>query len=145
MDETIIAYHESGHTIVALALGCTVRHVQIGDRPHLYYTHKRNWRIAAHDQAAIALAGDVAQDRAFPGSLLRGATVDHQLALDAACRLTVAPRNYLHHARRRAEQLLDRHWSRVELLATTLLERQRLDGDEVRALLRNPRGSAMPR
>jgi ATP-dependent Zn protease len=134
-DDTAVAYHEAGHCIVALALGCTVRHVEITPSPHSCYANKNNMRIAAHDRVAIALAGDIAQVWACPDSR-RGAKRDNQIALDAACLITVAPRNYLHHAQRRAASILDRHWQHVETLVAALLARGKLNGEEVLALVR---------
>ena len=138
-----VAYHEAGHTVVALALGCPVLQVAIATRgvtvhgnvAELVYTHAPDRRVAAFHMAAIALAGAIAQQRACPGSRC-GDHVDRALAWAAAASVADDPTDFLRRLHVRTEQSLASNWRCVEVLATALMARQRLTGAEVRALTR---------
>ena len=126
-----VAYHEAGHAIVALALGSKVRSVSIA--PSL--TRCAHRRGTPHN-AIVALAGNLAEQRGCPGSNF-DAFVDLRCALDVAESLQPAdPLALLQKFLDQADELLDERWGQVETIAAALLQRQRLTGDEIDALVR---------
>jgi hypothetical protein len=98
----------------------------------------------------VSMAGALAQKRhnprsrwryagsgAAPGEfLLKGS--DDQLALELASRVHEGEKvrtAYLRYLEARAEALVKRHWSRIERLAITLLERETVSGDIREAMM----------
>jgi hypothetical protein len=86
-------------------------------------------------KAITALAGDLAERRAFPLSPW-DADVDFEVACDAAEHL--APNASLKALKGfldKAKALLEAHWPEVEIVAGALLARRRLTGKDIAALL----------
>ena len=130
-----IAYHEAGHTVIALALNCVVHAVAIapccGERRlgELRVSFSKNKFRAATQAAVVPLGGSIAQHRACPGSP-RGDDVDLKIPRDAATYLASNARRYFQRSRREAERLIARHWSAVEIIAAALIARRELSGAE---------------
>jgi hypothetical protein len=123
-----IATHESGHAVVARALGVQVI------RATLDAVHTRHG-AARHAAAIVAFAGPAAELRLMPmtpdheaakwGSAWAGDLKNCLRFLDAAGGLPCAP------VRREAERLVDRCWRQIERVAAALAERGELSGAEV--------------
>lgn len=129
-----IAYHESGHAVAALALGCVVRKVEIAPNAVTSCRYGDNKRTAALHHAMIALAGQIAEDRGCPGSP-RGDSVDRRHAYDAAVYVASDhPEAFLQGLHFGTRELVDRHWAYVEVLAAALLRHRRLTGHEISVL-----------
>lgn len=131
-----IAYHEAGHAIVALACGFTVRSVSITPAAELRILSS-SWRPLTREAAMVALAGNIAQARACPGTR-GGEGVDQQIAYKAARFVHWSPPRLLARLHVRTRRLLDQRWHYVELIAAALLERGRLTGEEIDALFCRP-------
>jgi hypothetical protein len=113
------AYHESGHAVVALALGCQVSWAEISERcGRVSYSSPRN----ARDDALVLFAGTLAQRRAEPASPMGKSDSRAVAALDPQMAM---------HWRREARAMVDQHWPLIEDVATRPLERGRLDGIEI--------------
>jgi ATP-dependent Zn protease len=124
-DRKATAYHESGHAIAARALGSTILMVEIEPEPHAHCAHRNQIH-----RAIVALAGDIAEQRAVPG--LGCADVDFQVARDVAEYLAPATASELLEAfRAQARALLDARWPDVASIADALITRGKLTGEEI--------------
>jgi hypothetical protein len=111
------AFHESGHIVIARALGCAADWAVIDD------TSGRCAHAAPSCQrheAIILFAGTIAQHLVAPGSP-RGRSDFERLAAIADADLY----------RREAEALVRRHWDLIERLALRLLEQGSLTAAEI--------------
>jgi ATP-dependent Zn protease len=139
-DVKSIAYHESGHTIIALTQGCIVHAVAItprcGDQRlgELRVTFSKNKIRAATQATMVPLGGTIAQLKACPDSP-RGEDIDLQIAYDAAAYLASNPRRFIELMRFRTTKIIERNWRAVEVVAAALLARRRLTGKDIAALL----------
>jgi ATP-dependent Zn protease len=139
-----IAYHESGHTVIALTQGCLVQAVAI--TPHAgeqllggaWVVFSKDKIRAATQRTMVTLGGSIAQHAACPGSA-RGDDVDMQIALDAAAYIASDPRRFIEMMQLRTRKLIDKHWRAVEAVAAALLDAGKLTGDEIDALFARPR------
>ena len=106
---TAVAYHEAGHTVSAVVLGCRVTAAWVhgqGGRT-VFSTPRNDW-----DAAVIALSGTIAQLRAVPGSPL---TASDDFKIIDAC------------SDRRgccaeAEAIVDERWDLIRRVAAELLD-----------------------
>lgn len=163
-DKRITAWHEAGHAVAGLALdeledpfavtiiprGPAGGVTWMGAPEDVYFT-----RDAAQAQLVALLAGRVAEERLLGGTCTQGASSDLQsasaLASDMVNRYGFTPLGLsvrskdtaasqravdtlLADAHTRAVALLSEHAGLLETVAQALLERQRLDRDELRTL-----------
>jgi ATP-dependent Zn protease len=138
-DVKSIAYHESGHTIIALTQGCVVRTVAItprcGERRlgETRITFSKDKLRAAMQATMVPLGGTIAQLKACPDSP-RGENIDLQIAYDAAAYLASNPRRFIELMQLRTRKLIDLHWRSVEAVSAALLKHGKLTGEEIDAL-----------
>jgi ATP-dependent Zn protease len=136
-----IAFHEAGHAVVALALGCVVHGVAIapccGEQRlgELRVSFSKNKVRGATQATMVPLGGSIAQHAACPGSA-RGDDIDLRIAFDAAAYLASNPRRFLDLMQRRTKKIIERHWREVEAVAAALQGRGKLTGEEIDALFR---------
>jgi ATP-dependent Zn protease len=139
-DVEAVAFHEAGHAVVALALGCVIHHVAITPRcgeqwlGELRVTYSKDKIRAATQRTMVPLGGSIAQIRAFPNSP-RGDDVDLRIAHDAAVYLASNPRRFIEMMQLRTRKLIDRHWGAVEVVADALISRRRLSDKELAEIL----------
>ena len=180
-DKRITAWHEAGHAVAGLALdeledpfavsiiprGPAGGVTWMGTPEDVYFT-----RDMAQAQLVALLSGRVAEERLLGGTCTQGASSDLQtasaLASDMVNRYGFTPLGLsvrskdttasqravdtlLADAHTRAVALLNEHAGLLETVAQALLERQRLDRDELQALyaaslqgVRFPRETALP-
>ena len=152
------AYHEAGHAVVSFVLGRRFKRVSIEPMDDAagyveYYddriirkicegTHCVIWLLEnpAEEERIVtralasAVAGCMAQEKAFPGSVepwqCEG---DRDFLADVL--ISWDPDNGWATAKAEAEIILSRHWDLVERLAEALLSRRTLTGKEARAIL----------
>lgn len=119
---TRTAWHEAGHTVVALDLGMPVEEVSIG--------FGRGGRTLVHNYrgAEVALAGALAERRFLGFDDAEGCEDDERTALEALDRGESADVA-------RVEEILARRAHDVEAIAEALLENERLSASDIEALL----------
>ncbi|MEM6731933.1 MAG: hypothetical protein AAF658_10275 [Myxococcota bacterium] len=143
------AVHEAGHAVMAVLLGRPIVHVQIEPQPETKMRSptvlpKRRVEDSAErahleGEAMLALAGLSAERVLGVASQesLVASRADLEIATRVA-RLTVggarADKAVAHHISV-VERMLERRRELVVNLAKTLLEKQRLSGDDVRAIV----------
>jgi len=136
-----VSYHEAGHCVTALTIGCPVHAIAIapccGEQRlgELTVTFSKNKVRAATEATMVTLAGSIAQLKACPGSL-RGEDVDLEIAYDAATYLASNPQSFIELMRFRTNKLIERRWRSVEVIAAALLRRGNLTGQEIETLVR---------
>lgn len=156
MSETV-AYHESGHVLMAVLLGGEVQHVTIepddDDGPRREGDTKILWRRAGGDEKVFAkqtvqvcLAGPVAEmiytgEPYHPGFVAEWSS-DWELAFSAAKRLFPDDRlclKFLEDVTRRLYERLqgDELWPALAALADNLAAHETLDGDQVLEILQD--------
>lgn len=141
LERKICAYHEAGHTVASMALGCYFKNVNLS-------------RINAFrpadliDAAIVFYSGPVAlhKSRGYP-ILMCGGEHDAELAYDAIYKLVLMvsskkshPCNFriLHGCFQSAEQLINDNWVQVELIAKHLLKKKKLSyADTMRILYKH--------
>lgn len=135
-----LATHEAGHAIAARALGLPLREVEIDLRHggvNRFYGDQAPVDWSATDDAAILMAGAIAERMAFPATTLEGCE-DDEAALLALMSQEHAPD--VAWARATAEAILDQNRGDHERLVDALVRRRRLTGDEVDELLDGAEG-----
>jgi ATP-dependent Zn protease len=139
-----LAYHESGHAVVAVALNQKIRKVALdaaGGFCRVSQPPTTQSREALRNYCAVACAGSIAVNK------LTGradwSMGDHQ---NIETKLgTVSIREaaaILHEARKLAERLVSENWDSVRALARRLHSRGELDGTEIVSLLSGLRAAA---
>jgi len=148
----LTAYHEAGHAVMAQLCGRRVTEVEIiGDEEH---SGTVQWRRLAEEHPAeddpgiptapierrlLCVAAGMVAEAMISG---RNSWNESSDELDEAVRLAmrvvgdcerVLP--FLEVVREHTEDLLRRHWPAVESLAASLMEHQKMTGEEVRSLL----------
>jgi ATP-dependent Zn protease len=155
----LLAYHEAGHAVVGIALGLAVKHVEIGREgtslgrclaptPLGYHAaSRREQRSIARDEILATYAGLAAERLIDPDAPDYHGADDDEYAFDLSRQFEVMPRRcsyvgddahdaYLARLRREAGRLVLRHRSAIAALAETLLQRKRLEGPEVEAIVK---------
>jgi ATP-dependent Zn protease len=142
------AFHEAGHVVASLALGRKVRSATIVPEAGRLGTVRtsrlrrldpkasdRRMRMTIEREAIILLAGSVAEQLAGAGPHGgRGDRRDALLLVGFLSGSEAEERAYVRWLRERAKTLLCVHWKAVRAVARALLESERLDGAEVRAV-----------
>jgi hypothetical protein len=135
--------HESGHATVGRILGFACGGASITNDGtgsatvagvlslHWDFTRSGDILSSVLDKITVCWAGPVAEDIKFGGADDRGDRIQIE---QLAARYFVHDRN-IERARARAGEILDAHWQDVEIIATALIERKRLSGDDIDALL----------
>jgi hypothetical protein len=123
----VLAYHEAGHAVVALALGSRCTLVEL-EPPHTHCLHRRNGS-GEINRALTAFAGMIAELLVcgIAADVETAWRVDLQTAQQVAEEL--APDDVeatLERFRARAEALVVRHWREIEVVAAALLMRKSL-------------------
>jgi len=148
----LTAYHEAGHAVMAQLCGQRITEVEIiGDAEHAGSV--RSLRIHEEQEPDVDSSIPTAPIERSLLCLVAGMVAEAMVSghrswdegcedLDAAVRLAmqvvgdcerVLP--FLEIAREHTEGLLESHWPAVEALASSLIERRRMTGEEVRRLL----------
>ena len=127
------AYHEAGHALVALAVGCPVVQVSIQPGTHLQTAHcalSEGFPVILDDidQVAVAVAGSLAQG--FLTSQRESYPSRSDFALINHKTLEVQEAGY-----GKCVKLLTDNWHAVEGVAAALLSRNTLTGSEVVAIV----------
>ncbi len=165
MKDSVIAYHEAGHAVIAFynrvrVLSVTIasphgrkkprgrtRTVQIDAR--LYRGNSLRARECFEQHIRAGLAGEIAQRRVAPRTLRSRQTEDgdecgarHLLAdLTAVTAVTVPAVGYvIEQAYRKllklqTERMVELFWPKIVAVAKALLHRRKLSGDEVRQII----------
>lgn len=130
-----LAHHEAGHAVVGRALGLPLRGIEIDVRHggvNRFHSAQAPDGWSPTDDAAILMAGVIAERRAFPATTLEGCE-DDENALLALMSREQAPD--VAWARGTAEAILDQRRAGYERLVDALIRQRSLTGDEVDALL----------
>ena len=120
--EWLVARHEAGHAVVALALGCRVTTVMVGDDGR----GNDGYAFVYSGDPAVSLAGVLAGRRAarelYVHGGLEGQGLDLADALNS-CIYTYGSdwRQAFTEAKRRARRILCQRWPEVRVLASRLL------------------------
>lgn len=150
--DRLTAYHEAGHAVMAQLCGQYIVKVEIigsGDlsgtcsslrfRGEPAIGEDPAMPTAAVEARILCLCAGMAAENMAGGCT---ASQDGGGDLDEAVRLALrlvddceAVMPYLQRASEFAEEILGRHWDAVETLATSLLARKSIAGEEVRELL----------
>ena len=157
------AYHEAGHVVARWRFGCPISQVTItpaedylgmatGDSPLQFMDP--DWDASPEvDQAmkeavVISLAGPAAQKRFdlgswqdYHGSGDFDSATNVLLRLGGTSEMVNAISDELS---TQAENLVERHWSEISVVAEALLEQHDLDGDTARLLLEAFTGEVVP-
>jgi hypothetical protein len=154
------AYHEAGHAVVSFILGRRFRRISIESMDDAagyieYYdglflrkiidgTHLVTW-LLEHPEEEVkivdraiysAMAGCIAQEMAFPGSVDPGqCEYDKENVIDI---LIHWDKNGWETAKAKSSEILTENWSLVERLAEALLSKRTLTGKEAREILEGP-------
>jgi ATP-dependent Zn protease len=150
--DRLTAYHEAGHAVMAHLCGQRITEVEIvGDDEHsgsvrsLRFPAERSSEPDPTTPTAplerrllCTIAGMVAESIVGGDDRWDEGAEDLELAVRLAMQIVddcekVLP--FLEAAREHAEDLLRGRWSEVERLASSLMNKRRLTGDEVRCLL----------
>jgi ATP-dependent Zn protease len=147
------AHHEAGHAVAAIVRGVRVKHATIapsGNRAgHIRLLGRVPTQTGAmHDRGMIALAGEAAQRRFSPRSVRRhhgGSDREavRRFALDASGSAKVA-QCLVDLWQAQADDLVQARWATIQRIAAALLERQTIDGAELRRLVFMPEKSSAP-
>jgi hypothetical protein len=138
-DQRGAAFHEAGHAVVASALGLTVGYIEIAigdDDAKGASGIETNAKLCLLDQLALCAAGLEAQklfdapthegagwgDYGMMVELLENLEEDEQLRM-------------MHQGHERAFDLVSLHRAKVERLAMALIEKKRLEVDDIASLL----------
>jgi hypothetical protein len=140
--EELSAYHEAAHCALRSYFGIEIAEVWINEA-------RGNCRFRVHDDdigllqnITSSLAGRIAEDRArgFSDEREWVASGDYARAFDCALRLSARDKIgadlLLQWAERRTQLLVTKLWPQIEKVAYALLDRQKLTGHEVEAILR---------
>jgi hypothetical protein len=151
IQKTGVAYHEAGHTVVALTMDGCVK--QTGIVYGSEWSGETAAVLAKDDgvQAAYLAAGAIAQERGAPDSLGLFTDQGDITKLNALADKQVSDPNligpfalpedkkkrqgFLDQANKTASQILERNWERVERLATALQASHQLSESEIDELL----------
>ena len=146
-----VAYHESGHAVVACLSGIPFRYVTITSPfdGHIQLKDQPPWadeapRLAAEREVMVSFAGQVAEQKHLGKGTRRPALKGPVSGDDADVRkisrvfgghrpatiLAWCQWLYL-----RTKETVDEHWPEIEAVASALLKRGRLSESEVKAIL----------
>jgi hypothetical protein len=142
-----IAFHESGHVILALHEGLVIHHASIEpvsevslDLEPEPYEHDALWRMV-YSHARFYIAGWYAEKRFAPDTAQRRNSIqDFKAALAVLGRDCPKRDERLELLCAQTDLVIAAHWSQVERVAAVLLEREVLRGDEIFDLIRPPNG-----
>jgi ATP-dependent Zn protease len=151
------AYHEAGHAVVAVLLGVGLRkrgvsiipdveddtagrvHTRSSLRGNPEYDNSRRIRFNAEDRVVVKLAGIEAQRRFNPRSVRNyHGSSDFRTAIDLLCYFVGSDAElnaYVRLLRLRARQTVQQFWVDIEAVAAALMEKKRLSGPEVKAII----------
>lgn len=142
----LIAHHEAGHTVINLALGFTVRWVEIDDVSGFTKRGPMPESVEPWADLVATLAGPCAEARFQNGPMPYGECSDYRYARQCADGL-VDLGHFEHRAaawdfgRHRAEQLVEHYWGHIERVATALQLRHRIEGAGLMPLVNTGCGS----
>jgi ATP-dependent Zn protease len=144
MDAQRICYHESGHVAAALTYGLPIIRVSAGSfEPHLLRGGFRRERTSGVEALSVlCLAGPAAEQMFFGEITDHSDFIDQQMAKDylLSCFPEVEIPYQMTRAKYAAEHLVASSRHQITTVATALLRRGSLTGDEIVELLwRNAR------
>jgi ATP-dependent Zn protease len=138
---TVLAAHEAGHAVVAVVLRLSLRYVTVRPRgPQSALTYTRSVRNESPDylerQVVCDLAG-IAADQLLNGQVTFGSEIaDIAHARKNAERLGVEDvQEFLRVKQREAEAIVSANRVAVKAVRRALVDRQTLQGAEVRAII----------
>ncbi len=147
------AYHEAGHAVAAIVRGVRVKHATIApsgnSAGHVHLPGHMPKQIGAmHDRGMIALAGEAAQRRFSPRSVRQhhGGS-DREMVREFALRASGSAKVaqcLVDLWQAQADDLMQARWAAVQRIAAALLERQTVDGVELRRLVFMPERPSAP-
>ncbi len=147
------AHHEAGHAVAAMVRNVQVKYATIAPSGDSVGYIRLLGRVptqvgAMHNRGLIALAGEAAQRRFSPRSVRRhhgGSDREavRRFALDASGSAKVA-QCLVDLWQAQADDLVQTRWAAIQRIAAALLERQTLDGAELRRLVFMPEKSSTP-
>jgi ATP-dependent Zn protease len=126
------AIHEAGHVVAGWAVGISCSTTIVPRGGALGFTRPVDGRATREDFAVCAFGGAAASLRHDPDA------DPHGFSGDEATLGEVWPDPRPREARavaRRTQDIIDRHWARVERLASALLRHRRLTAAQVRRVL----------
>lgn len=161
--EHMVAIHEAGHAVNAIALGIDVEHVDAERRQTVMRPHGNPTATKVRHDITMTLAGRAAE-QILLGDVTTGSTIDLRAATSAATRFhaewgfgaetglvsldvrELAGWGPLHHGVKTlvdecyasALKLVRLHRDNIEAVAAALVQHRYLDVDEVRALIVSP-------
>lgn len=140
--ETRTAFHESGHAVVAAALGCAPLRITIVSDGEADGKTTLAHQIPLQERAAYLIAGAVAEVKSHPG-------------INLACVVNCARRDIASLRRLRGDEPLDisaplsragellaQNWQRVERVAESLLANKTIDTSEMTKVWNDPAPAA---
>jgi hypothetical protein len=130
-----VRFHEAGHAVAALACGFALHEIEISGLPRAGYCDTNMTRAAPlADQLVILLAGREAERRFWPGCYEYGGQDDLRRATDLV-RSRASAAELMDEARRRADQIITKHWAAITALVNRLADcRGTLSGAEATAI-----------
>ena len=154
--QTIVAYHEAGHAVVAWALGIPLVSVHAGDR-NGQLLHASNFldqidlaylsaaeEIKIEKDALVLLAGERAEVAYYESNeqdtdIYLSADDRHKLGylrdrFQSACLDVNITDSALE---RKVDKLIEKHWDQITALATVLTTRSLLSGSEATKIIEN--------
>jgi hypothetical protein len=150
-DDLATAFHEAGHAVAAYVLGRAIVLATIRrgpqERPRVSITDVQpNQRTRRERAIIVAIAGGLAEAKYRGGTLKKGVVVadmayarDEIRALAEEGGLVVTEELVTTHGRElalSAKRIVETYWQGIEALAAALKSRGRLNGPEIRRLLR---------
>lgn len=143
-----VAIHESGHVIISLALGRSIKAVTVQaddttSHGHMEAHSEHVFSSCGLDQKntiMVSLAGVIATDMIFRGNhaddgFSDNLIVQNILANNPALILGSGEHQYIQSLKSEVFQMLAGHRQSLDILATALLERKTMSGEDVLELL----------
>ena len=138
-DSVQVAYHESGHMVVAYVLGGDLTSVSVSPRQSSFALGKSDYL----GKATAFMAGGEAEERAphfDPRDMIGRTSDDWKQAKKAGKESGLTGEDdivdLIQQAIDRACVIVDREWSAVETLAKALIKKNKLQGPEVIAIIK---------
>ena len=147
-NETRLAYHEAGHAVVAWVLDLGIKEVAMPDAKRGYSDHLRSFddvkgevgeKEARRRWAVMQMAGGCSQSRWRTDIGFFGCEEDNARVIENVwrlCELTDDDETtWRSRIQTRTNELVEKHWSQIEAVATALLERRHLSGEQATEII----------
>jgi hypothetical protein len=139
-DDGVIAVHEAGHALMAVALNLALAHVQVGDNPRYDLADGPDCTSPARrlDRVRVLMGGGAAEEVVFDRQPIGTGSDDQQIAD------LLGPDDHEVALRDEVRRFLALNQGTLRYVAARLARRGMLSGDEVEALVRPRRRSHRP-